>query len=271
MGLKIIFRAYKELGILKDGDEIIVPANTYIASILSITENNLVPILVEPDLGNYNLDINLIESKITPKTKGILIVHLYGRICWNEKLEAIAKLNNLLLIEDNAQAIGAIWNGKKSGSLGNASAFSFYPGKNLGALGDAGAITTNDENLAKVCKSISNYGSTEKYINEFKGVNSRMDELQAAFLIVKLKYIDLENEVRRSIANSYCENIKNNKFILPNNDDTYDILNNLEHVWHVFVIRTNNRNELQKYFQTHPYKRIQRYFGHGTWKFYQRY
>lgn len=239
--LRLILRAYKELGVLNDGDEVIVPANTYIASVLSITDNNLVPILVEPNLSNYNLDFDLIESKITPKTKAIMVVHLYGRVCWSEKLNYLANKYNLKIIEDNAQAIGAKWNGIRTGNLGDAAAFSFYPGKNLGALGDSGAVTTNNIELASIIRALANYGSAEKYINQYQGYNSRMDELQAAFLNVKLPYVDKEISNRRLIAKYYLDNIKNTKIILPEKDL------NEEHVWHLFVIRSNNREKLQKY------------------------
>ena len=239
--LRLILKAYIELGKMSEGDEIIVPANTYIASILAITDNNLVPVLVEPDLNTYNLDLNLVESKITSKTKAIMVVHLYGRVCWSDKLEGLANKHNLKIIEDNAQAIGAQWNGIRTGNLGDAAGFSFYPGKNLGALGDSGAVTTKDEELAKVIRTLANYGSAEKYINQFQGLNSRMDEIQAAFLNIKLPYVESEITKRRNVANYYLENINNTKIILP------DTSLNEEHVWHLFVVRTNNRNELQKY------------------------
>jgi dTDP-4-amino-4,6-dideoxygalactose transaminase len=244
--LRLILRAYIEMGIMQEGDEIIVPANTYIATILAITDNRLKPILVEPDINTYNIDISLIEEKITPRTKAIMIVHLYGRVCWSEKLENIAKKHNLKIIEDNAQAIGAEWNCVKTGNLGDAAGFSFYPGKNLGALGDSGAVTTNDRQLEETIRAISNYGSKEKYKNIYKGLNSRMDEIQAAFLSVKLKYLDQENMARRNIADFYVRNVNNKKLILPVYEGD-DIINNKSHVWHLFVIRTSNRNELQKY------------------------
>ena len=240
--LRLILRAYIEMGVMKEGDEIIVPANTYIATILAISDNRLKPILVEPDINTYNLNIDLIEHKITPLTKAIMVVHLYGRVCWSDKLEIIAKKYDLKIIEDNAQAIGAEWNGVKTGNLGDAAGFSFYPGKNLGALGDAGAVTTNDTKLAEVIRALGNYGSKEKYKNIYKGLNSRMDEIQAAFLSVKLKYLDRENEIRRSIANYYVKNITNSNIILPEIPE-----NPKEHVWHLFVIRTKDRENLQEY------------------------
>jgi dTDP-4-amino-4,6-dideoxygalactose transaminase len=239
--LRLIFKAYIELGLMEEGDEIIVPANTYIASILAITDNKLKPVLVEPDFDTYNLDLNLIESKITSKTKAIMVVHLYGSVCWNEGLELLAKKYSLKVIEDNAQAIGARWKGIRTGNLGDAAGFSFYPGKNLGALGDSGAVTTKDPELAKTIRTLANYGSSQKYVNQYQGLNSRMDEMQAAFLNVKLRYLDDETLQRQKIAAYYLENIKNSKIILPKAGEV------AEHVWHLFVIRTNNRNELQEF------------------------
>jgi dTDP-4-amino-4,6-dideoxygalactose transaminase len=244
--LRLILRAYIELGIMKEGDEVIVPANTYIATILAITDNRLKPVLVEPDIKTYNLDISLIEQAITTKTKAIMVVHLYGRTCWSEELEAIAKKHHLKIIEDNAQAVGACYynNGehKRTGSLGDAAGNSFYPGKNLGALGDSGAITTNDNELAATIRALANYGSQEKYINKYQGLNSRMDEIQAAFLSVKLKYLDAENKIRREIADYYRKNIKNEQIILPQPAEHKE-----SHVQHLFVIRTKQRDQLQAY------------------------
>ncbi|WP_228568414.1 DegT/DnrJ/EryC1/StrS family aminotransferase [Campylobacter sputorum] len=239
--LILIMRAYKELGVFNDGDEIIVPSNTYIASILAISENNLVPVLVEPDINTYLIDPNKIEEKITKKTKAILPVHLYGQVCEMDKINEIAKKYNLKVIEDSAQSHGAFYKNKKSGNLGDASGFSFYPGKNLGALGDAGAVTTNDEDLANAVRALGNYGSHKKYKNLYKGINSRLDEIQAAMLNVKLKYLDDEIEKRREIAKFYLNNIKNENFIMP-----YVRTEN-GHVWHLFVLRTSKRDELQKY------------------------
>jgi dTDP-4-amino-4,6-dideoxygalactose transaminase len=239
--LRLILRAYIELGVIEKGDEIIVPANTYIATILAITDNDLIPVFVEPDEKTFNLDFNKIEQYITSKTKAIMVVHLYGRVCWDEKLTELAQKHHIKIIEDNAQAIGAEWNGIKTGALGDASGFSFYPGKNLGAIGDAGAVTCKDESLANCIRSIANYGSTIKYHNEYKGLNSRLDEIQAAVLSVKLKYLDVENNRRREIAQSYIEQIKNDALILPSKP-----LNDKEHVWHLFVIRTKERELLQK-------------------------
>jgi dTDP-4-amino-4,6-dideoxygalactose transaminase len=240
--LRLILKAYIELGVMKEGDEIIVPANTYIASILAITDNRLKPILVEPDIDTYNIDYTLIEKHITAKTRAIMVVHLYGCICWSPLLKTLSEKYNLKIIEDNAQAFGAIWDYKKSGSLGDAAGFSFYPGKNLGAIGDAGAVTTNDDDLAIVIRTLANYGSKTKYINEYQGLNSRLDEIQAAFLNLKLKNIDSENQIRRDIAKLYNSKIFNSKIILPNNE--FDELSN---VWHLFVIRTSDRIDLQRY------------------------
>jgi len=239
--LILIIRAYKEMNVFEDGDEIIVPANTYIASILAISANNLVPVLVEPDLNSYNIDPNLIERSITSKTKAILPVHLYGQLADMVIILEIAKKHNLKVIEDSAQAHGATLNGQRAGNFGDASGFSFYPGKNLGALGDAGAITTNDDELASVLRALTNYGSLVKYENLFKGVNSRLDEIQAAFLDVKLKHLDEETAVKRLIANRYINEIKNPKIFLP------AIKNQESHVWHLFVIRNQDRAALQKY------------------------
>lgn len=240
--LRLILRGYKELGVMKDGGEIIVPANTYIASILAVTDNNLVPVLVEPDLNTYNLDLSKIEEKITSKTRGIMLVHLYGQSVFSDELRNLAKKHDLKIIEDNAQAIGAEWNGIKTGNLGDASGFSFYPGKNLGALGDGGAVSTNDDELAAAIRALANYGSNQKYVNIFRGLNSRLDEIHAAVLDVKLKYIDEENQIRKEIAKKYISEINNPEIILPIYPE-----DKLEHVWHLFVVRTSNRDHLQKY------------------------
>lgn len=227
------------------GDEIIVPANTYIATILAISENGCTPVLVEPDINTYNINPDLIEEKITPKTRAIIVVHLYGQAVQMDKIWALAKKYNLKVIEDAAQAHGAMYNGKRVGNLGDMAAFSFYPGKNLGALGDAGGVTTNDSEMFKRIHAIANYGSDRKYHHIYKGVNSRLDEIQAALLDVKLGHLDDDNTRRREIAKYYRENIKNPKIILPT---TYD---EDAHVWHVFVIRTENRDELCKYLESH--------------------
>ena len=225
-----IFRAYIELGIMKPGDEVIVPANTYIATILAITENELIPVLVEPNISNYQIDDNLIENKITSKTKAICIVHLYGQCAYTDKIGALCKKYNLKLIEDNAQAHGCMFNGKKTGSIGDAAGHSFYPGKNLGALGDAGAVTTNDEELEKAIRSLANYGSQRKYVFKYTGRNSRLDEIQAAILDVKLKHLDEDVALRKIVAKKYTEGIKNPKIILPQIAD-WD-----QHVFHIFPI-----------------------------------
>ena len=240
--LVLIFKGYIELGKLKKGDEVIVPANTYIASILAILQADLVPVLVEPRLETYNINPDLIQEKITPKTKAILAVHLYGQIAEMERINEIAEKHNLIVVEDAAQSHGAINNQQLTiNNLKSAIAYSFYPGKNLGCLGDGGAITTNDSELAKVLFSLRNYGSEKKYYNEYIGLNSRLDELQAGFLNLKLPHLDSENEKRRTVAKRYLAEIKNKKITLP----FWDFSNN--HVFHLFVIRTENRNSLQEY------------------------
>ena len=242
--LVLIFKAYIHLGKLEKGDEVIVPANTYIASILAVLQADLVPVLVEPRLETYNINPEEIEAKITSKTKAILPVHLYGQLCEMKAINEIAQKHNLLVIEDAAQAHGSQFSeNEKAGNLSHASAFSFYPGKNLGALGDGGAITTNDDGLAEVLFSMRNYGSKVKYENEIIGVNSRLDELQAAFLNIKLKQLDSENEFRRSMAKRYLSEIKNEKIIMP----SWDL--SQKHVFHLFVIRTSNRLELQNFLK----------------------
>lgn len=239
--LILILRAYKELGFMQDGDEVIVPSNTYIASILAISENGLVPVLVEPELSTYLLDPNKIEEKISSKTKAIMPVHLYGQTCEMDKIIEIAAKYNLKVIEDSAQSHGAFYKNKRSGNLGDASGFSFYPGKNLGALGDGGIVTTSDIELANTIRALGNYGSHKKYENLYKGKNSRLDEVQAALLRIKLKYLDEESNRRRTIANYYLQHINNKKIILPTAREEDN------HVWHLFVIRTQQREELQQY------------------------
>lgn len=239
--LILTLRAWKELGKLKEGDEVIVPSNTYIASILAISANNLTPILVEPCIDSFNIDPNKIETVITSRTKAILPVHLYGQLADMPAIMAIAKRHELLVLEDSAQAHGASLDGKRAGSWGDASGFSFYPGKNLGALGDAGAITTSDEELANTLRALRNYGSHEKYKNLFQGVNSRLDEIQAAMLNVKLSHLDDEIAHRRKVAKAYLQGIKNPRIMLPS------VLDENAHVWHVFVIRCEHRDALQKY------------------------
>ena len=239
--LVLIFKSYIQLGKLQKGDEVIVPANTYIASILAILQADLIPVLVEPKLETYNINPELIQDKINLKTKAILVVHLYGQLAEMGIINEIADRNNLIIVEDAAQSHGAFSNFGKSGNISNAAAFSFYPGKNLGALGDGGAVTTNDFELAKTIQSLRNYGSEAKYHNEYIGVNSRLDELQAAFLNVKLPHLDAGNNARKAIAKRYLVGIKNDKITLP----FWDLSDN--HVFHLFVIRTENREELQQY------------------------
>lgn len=241
--LTLTLRAWKELGKLKEGDEVIVPANTYIASVLAITENRLKPVLVEPDPQSYNLDPAKVEAAMTAKTKAILPVHLYGCLAAMPEIMSIARQNNLLVLEDSAQAHGATFEGKKAGNWGHASGFSFYPGKNLGALGDAGAITTNDAELAQILSALRNYGSHEKYKNLFQGVNSRLDEIQAAMLSVKLKYLDTQTDHRRNLAKRYLEGITHPAIKLPYEGGFK------QHVWHVFVIRCQEREALQRHLE----------------------
>ena len=230
------------MGLIKENDEVIVPANTYIATILAITENRLTPIFIEPDINNFLIDIDKIEKKISSKTRIILPVHLYGQAVDMDRIKKIAKKYNLLVIDDCAQAHGAVWKNEKVGSICEASGFSFYPGKNLGVLGgDGGAITTNNEDLAETVKYLRNYGSKVKYENKYKGLNSRLDELHAAILKYKLQYLDEDNNRRKQIAKYYINNIKNNNIILP-----YTISDD-SHVWHLFVIRYEKRDELQNY------------------------
>ena len=244
--LILILRAYKELGKLADGDEVIVPANTYIASVLAITENNLVPVLVEPDKDSFNLSPQLIEQAITAKTKVILSVHLYGQLAAMPQICAIANKHDILVIEDSAQSHGCSTEGRKAGRWGDASGFSFYPGKNLGALGDAGAVTTNDDELAETIRAVANYGSHKKYENRYQGVNSRLDEMQAALLRVKLSHLDEEIEQRRIVAAAYMKGINNPALRLPL-DTLIDPMTLTEHVWHLFVICCENREEFQRY------------------------
>lgn len=245
--LILTLRAWKEMGKLKDGDEVIVPANTYIASILAITENGLTPVLVEPSECTYNLSPVLLEEAITSKTKVILAVHLYGMLAPMVEIMQLAEQYGLLVLEDSAQAHGAMINGRKAGNWGHASGFSFYPGKNLGALGDAGAVTTNDDRLAQTIRALGNYGSHKKYENIYQGVNSRLDEMQASFLLVKLRHLDSDTKRRKEIAIAYANGIKNIDVFLPikNSIKHVDELDN--HAFHLFVIRSVQRNELSMY------------------------
>ena len=243
--LILVLRAWKEMGLINEGDEVIVPANTYIASILAITENGLKPVLVEPDEHTYNLFPTTVRKAITSNTKVILAVHLYGKMAPMPEIMALAEQYDLLVLEDSAQAHGASINGKKAGSWGHASGFSFYPGKNLGALGDAGAVTTNNQELANVVRALGNYGSQKKYENLYQGLNSRLDEMQAAFLRIKLKHLDEETASRRKVALAYAAGIDNSKVIQPIKSD--NTLNSVEdHAFHLYVIRTRHRDELQK-------------------------
>lgn len=239
-----IFRAYIELGIMKPGDEVIVPANTYIATILAITENGLRPVLVEPKPTTLEIDDDRIEEVITERTKAICIVHLYGRLAYTEKIGALCKKYNLKLIEDNAQAHGCTYKGQMTGSIGDAAGHSFYPGKNLGALGDAGAVTTNDDELATVIRVLANYGSQKKYVFKYAGRNSRLDELQAAILDVKLKHLDEDVKLRQQVAKYYYENISNPLIELP---ERLPDENNAYHLFPILVKGIGNRDSLQKY------------------------
>ena len=245
--LRLIIKSYLEMDLLKEGDEILVPANTYIASLLAISDNKIKPVLVEPDIKTYNIDPLLIEENISDRTKAIMIVHLYGQNSMHPLIEELAQKYGLVIIEDNAQAQGAYYNNRRTGSIGNAAGHSFYPAKNIGAFGDAGAITTNDDELAEIARSLANYGSSQKYVNDYKGLNSRLDEIQAAVLRVKLKSLDSYNQKRRRIASLYSQNIKNGKITLPISMPYSQIGSYLEHVWHQFVIRSEQRDKLQEY------------------------
>jgi dTDP-4-amino-4,6-dideoxygalactose transaminase len=244
--LVLVIRAWKELGYLNEGDEVLVPSNTYIASILAISENGLTPVLVEPNPATFNICPINIEAAITDKTKAILPVHLYGRLADMPAIMEIAERHDLLVLEDSAQSHGASVDGKKAGNWGHASGFSFYPGKNLGALGDAGAITTNDELLATTLRALRNYGSHEKYKNLYRGVNSRLDEIQAACLSVKLKYLDAQTAHRRQIADLYTRTIRNPAITLPVNEG-FAPAENMSHVWHVYTVLCDQRDALQKH------------------------
>ena len=243
--LKLILRGYKEMGVMQDGDEIIVPANTYIATILAITDNNLIPVLVEPTWDHLEINIDAIEKHITFKTKGVMIVHLYGRIAYNNKLGQICKKYDLKLIEDCAQSHGCAWHGVRTGALGDAAAHSFYPGKNLGALGDAGAVTTNDSKLAEIIRALANYGSHKKYVFKYTGRNSRLDEIQAAVLNVKLSYLEKDNQHRKDLAAYYIENLNNKYVALP---DTLPMKENAFHLFPILVSE-NRRDALHDYLE----------------------
>ena len=238
--LRLMLRGYMKLGKLKEGDEVIVPANTYIATILAITDCRLVPVLVEPNIDTLEIDDSLIEQYISERTKAVMIVHLYGRCAMTERIADICRRHNLLLFEDNAQAHGCTFQGCHTGSLGNAAAHSFYPGKNLGALGDAGAVTTDDDELASIVRAIANYGSAKKYVFDYQGLNSRMDEIHAAVLSVKLKYLDEDNNRRKQIAHYYINNINNPEVRMMKEDDT-------DNVHHIFPILSPHRDTLQQH------------------------
>jgi dTDP-4-amino-4,6-dideoxygalactose transaminase len=242
--LTLILRGYKELGFFSDGDEVIVASNAYIATVLSITQNNMVPVLVEPDPKTHNLDLGKVEAAITPRTKAIMVLHLYGLVNFDSALEELAQKYNLKIIEDAAQAAGAEWNGKKVGSLGDACGMSLYPTKNLGAIGDAGVVLTNDSELEKVVRALGNYGSHVKYQNEYKGVNSRLDEIQAAVLQVKLTHLDADNEARRLRATEYMREITNPRITLPSD------IHGKAHVWHLFVVTVDDRHSFIEHLRS---------------------
>ncbi len=239
--LTLTLRAWKEMGRLREGDEVIVPANTYIASVLAITENRLVPVLVEPDPATFNLSAAGVRAALTEKTKAVIAVHLYGQLADMPGIMDLAHERDLLVLEDAAQSHGASIDGQKAGAWGHAAGFSFYPGKNLGALGDAGALVTNDAELAKVVRGLGNYGSYKKYENQYQGVNSRLDEIQAAMLKVKLAHLDSEIAARRQVADAYRAGINNASIQLP------AVADEQAHVWHLFVVRCERRDELQKF------------------------
>lgn len=257
--LRLIFKAYIETGFMKEGDEIILPANTYIASVLAVSDNKLVPVLVEPDIDTYNIDPFKIEEKITSRTRGIMVVHLYGQNSLHPEILSIREKYNIKLIEDNAQAQGCWYGENRTGSYGDASGHSFYPGKNIGALGDAGAVTTNDNELAEVIRSIANYGSKVKYQNLYKGLNSRLDEIQAAILRVKLARLDDDNRRRCAIAQYYLKNISNNKIKLPFSQNPDPAFRHPSHVWHLFVVRCKEREALQRYLSENQIQTIIHY------------
>ncbi len=243
--LSLILRAYKDLGAMADGDEVIVPGNTFIASFLAVTENGLVAVPVEPDAASFNLDPACVEAAIGPRTRAIMAVHLYGQLADMPALAALARRHNLLLIEDAAQAHGAMSGGRKAGAFGDAAGFSFFPAKNLGALGDGGAVVTADTRLAERVAALRNYGSDVKYRHLYQGVNSRLDEMQAAMLRVKLKYLDADIAWRRRIADRYRDGIRHPHIHLP------EVTSEEGHAWHLFVVRCPQRDALQRHLQAH--------------------
>jgi len=252
--LTLVLRAWKEMGLLHEGDEVIVPANTYIASVLAITENRLTPVFVEPDDGSYNLDPMLIERHLTPRSRAILVVHLYGQAAAMPEIAAISARHRLLVLEDCAQAHGAVIGGRMVGAWGDAAGFSFYPGKNLGALGDAGAVVTCDEQLGAAIRALRNYGSRTKYHNEYQGPNSRLDEIQAAFLRVRLRHLDAENALRRAAAMRYLREITHPDVKLPQVAAAADA-----HVWHLFVVRVPERDSFVAHLRAHDIQTIIHY------------
>ena len=248
--LTLIFRAYIEMGAIQEGDEVIVPANTYIASILAITENRLKPVLVEPDINTLQIDDTLIEQAITPRTRAIMIVHLYGRCAYTDRIGNICRQYGLKLIEDNAQAHGCTFGDRKTGALGDAAGHSFYPGKNLGAFGDAGAVTTNDSQLADIIRALGNYGSHQKYIHDFQGYNSRIDEIQAAILLAKLPHLDADNARRKEIAARYQREVSNPLVrlrLVDREQYSRSVLAPRDSVYHIFTVFSSQRDRLQQY------------------------
>jgi dTDP-4-amino-4,6-dideoxygalactose transaminase len=253
--LKLIFKAWIVTGEIKEGDEVIVPANTYVASVLAVSDNRLVPVFVEPDVNTFNIDSRRIEEKITTKTRAILVVHLYGRNAMTDEIQSLADHHKLKVVEDNAQAAGCFWKKRRTGSLGHAAAHSFFPTKNLGALGDGGAVTTDDASLSGLIRTLGNYGSDRKGVNDVPGVNSRLDELQAAVLNVKLPRLDADNLRRRNVARLYLQQISNPVITLPSVSGTEAA----EHVWHLFVVRTDRRDDFQRHLASRDIETLVHY------------
>jgi dTDP-4-amino-4,6-dideoxygalactose transaminase len=251
--LTLILRAYREMGRLRPGDQVIVPANTYIASILAVSDNDLEPVPVEPDPRTFGIDADGVAAALTARTRAVMTVHLYGRIAYDERLADLAARRGLVVIEDGAQSCGAVWRGRRSGSLGDAAGHSFFPSKTLGALGDAGAVTTGDPELAEMVRILRHYGSRVKYRNERKGRNSRLDEIQAAILRVKLEHLDAENARRREIARAYGQRIRNPKLTLP------ELVLDGSHVWHLYTVRAADRDGLQAHLERHGVETLVHY------------